>query len=288
MFRDIHPSIRLFWEGRCTPGAWHDLRRRVYDTQLVYISEGTVRLELEERLHTLPQGSLTLIPPGYAHESWVEEGESAVRHCVHFDWTVENRKKPVPVEAYMDETFDDKLMHTVPGEAALYLPLLLTPDEVAPLIPTLEHFLAEARAESGVADLLLWPILQFALQRAKGKLAVPLATSRTGRMVANLRQYLVTHYQEPVGYDDFTRITGLSKPYLCTAFKAMIGCPPTDYLTKIRMQNAAELLRSGCNMKVSEVGDAVGIPDANYFSRVFRKHFGASPRCFRMRHGTTK
>jgi AraC-like DNA-binding protein len=288
MFRDIHPSIRLFWEGRCTPESWHDLRRRMYDTQLVYISEGTVRLELEERLYAMTQGTLALIPPRYAHKSWIEEGGAAVRHCIHFDWTVERRKEPVPVEAYMDEKFDDKLVHTVPGEVALYLPLVLTPEEVAPLIPTLEHFLAEARAESVVADMLLWPILQFALQRAKGKLDVPLATSRTGCMVATLRQYLVTHCQEPVGYDDFTLLTGLSKSYMCTAFKAMIGCPPTDYLTKIRMQHAAELLRSDCNMNISEVGVAVGIPDANYFSRVFRKHFGISPRCFRMRHLTTK
>ena len=281
MFRDIHPSIRLFWEGRCTPESWHDLRRRVYDTQLVYISEGSVRLELEGRLYTLGQGTLALIPPGYAHESWVEEGESAIRHCIHFDWTVERRKKPVPVEAYMDEEFNEKLMHTVPGEAALYLPLVLTPDETAPLIPTIEHFLAEARAESVVADMLLWPILQFALQRAQGKLAVPLTTSQTGQMMANLRQYIVTHYQEPVGYNDFTRITGLSKAYMCTAFKSMIGCPPTDYLTRVRMQHAAELLRSRKNMSISEVGDAVGIPDANYFSRVFRRHFGMSPRKFR-------
>ena len=59
-----------------------------------------------------------------------------------------------------------------------------------------------------------------------------------------------------------------------------MGMSPNDYLRKCRMERAAELLCSS-ELAVSDVCVQVGMPDAQYFSRVFKAHFGISPSIYR-------
>ena len=62
-----------------------------------------------------------------------------------------------------------------------------------------------------------------------------------------------------------------------------MGTSPNDYLRKCRMERAAELLNNS-ESTVSEVCVQVGIPDAQYFSRVFKAYFGVSPSIYREQH----
>jgi YesN/AraC family two-component response regulator len=55
---------------------------------------------------------------------------------------------------------------------------------------------------------------------------------------------------------------------------------PVQYLTKIRIQKAAELLRS-TSSSVTDIADEVGYANANYFNKVFRKAVGVSAGTFR-------
>jgi AraC-like DNA-binding protein len=59
-----------------------------------------------------------------------------------------------------------------------------------------------------------------------------------------------------------------------------MGMSPNDYLKKCRMERAAELLGNP-EMAINEVCAQVGMPDAQYFSRVFKAYFGVSPSVYR-------
>ena len=52
---------------------------------------------------------------------------------------------------------------------------------------------------------------------------------------------------------------------------------PMDYLIRMRIDKAVHLLRRG-GMRVTEVSEAVGFNDSNYFARQFRQVTGQSPR----------
>ncbi len=56
----------------------------------------------------------------------------------------------------------------------------------------------------------------------------------------------------------------------------MVGLTPTDYLAHVRIQQASRLLSAGVR-PIASVAAAVGIPDQNYFARVFRRRTGRSP-----------
>jgi len=70
--------------------------------------------------------------------------------------------------------------------------------------------------------------------------------------------------------------------YLVRAFGNVAGLPPMAYLRRRRLELATTLLvRSG--QSVGEVGNLVGWPDANYFTRRFRAEFGLTPSAYRTR-----
>lgn len=54
----------------------------------------------------------------------------------------------------------------------------------------------------------------------------------------------------------------------------------TAYVTKVRMEEAARLLRE-TDEKTYRIAEATGFSDPNYFSYVFKRHFGLSPSKFR-------
>jgi AraC-like DNA-binding protein len=67
---------------------------------------------------------------------------------------------------------------------------------------------------------------------------------------------------------------------LSTQFKQEKGMTLTDYINKKRMEYAVSLLQNSGDY-IQEVGEQCGFLDANYFSRLFKKHYGLSPREFR-------
>jgi AraC-like DNA-binding protein len=73
-----------------------------------------------------------------------------------------------------------------------------------------------------------------------------------------------------------------SPEYLRKLFKKETGLSPLKYLTKIRLENAKRLLNLRPNdqnrLKIKEISEMCGFPDPLYFSRIFKKYYGHSPR----------
>lgn len=74
----------------------------------------------------------------------------------------------------------------------------------------------------------------------------------------------------------------LNYDYIRKTFKKETGMTPHDYLLKERMTLAQQLISSGISNRfspysVSQIAEACGFADPLYFSRVFKKYFGASP-----------
>ncbi|MBD3240496.1 MAG: helix-turn-helix domain-containing protein [Chitinivibrionales bacterium] len=91
------------------------------------------------------------------------------------------------------------------------------------------------------------------------------------------RQYLEAHYWEKITLPRLARIANLSAPHFCTQFRKAFNHSPITYLLRYRLAQAAYLLLDR-NARVGEVARRVGIDDVHYFSRVFKRQYGKSPR----------
>lgn len=93
-------------------------------------------------------------------------------------------------------------------------------------------------------------------------------------------EYLHEHYHEPVTLNEVAEYTLVSTYYISRMFKKEMGKNFVDYLNELRIEKAKELLKD-VRYKTYEVAEKVGIPDAHYFSRLFKKYVGITPTEYR-------
>ena len=104
--------------------------------------------------------------------------------------------------------------------------------------------------------------------------------SRKRLELAAVKEYLDEHFTEKIMLEELAEKFFINKFYLSKIFKETYGTTVNNYLIAKRITRAKQLLRF-TDMTVDEVGVAVGMGDANYFSRMFRKVEGISPREYR-------
>lgn len=112
-------------------------------------------------------------------------------------------------------------------------------------------------------------------------------TSRVHTPLIHLGQvisHLENHYAEPIGVAALCRIAHLSRSTLFRAFRRSTGLTPLEYLIRLRVRRAGELLRHS-QLAIKEIAAQTGFRDSNYFSRQYRRVTGESPRATRHRHG---
>ncbi|WP_298545844.1 AraC family transcriptional regulator [uncultured Aquimarina sp.] len=89
--------------------------------------------------------------------------------------------------------------------------------------------------------------------------------------------YLHDSYQSKnIDIEELSLISGLSEYHLYSSFKAIYQQTPHQYLNRLRMQKAKQLINSG-KMTISEISDTLQFPDLPTFSKLFKKTYGITP-----------
>lgn len=94
-----------------------------------------------------------------------------------------------------------------------------------------------------------------------------------------LKIYIDTNYAQNLTTDTLCATLGISRSLLYKISKETFGCGVSQYITELRIEKAKELLRES-EMKVAEIAAAVGIPDYSYFTKVFKKMTGCTPKSY--------
>ncbi len=89
-------------------------------------------------------------------------------------------------------------------------------------------------------------------------------------------EFMQKNYMEKISIGDIAEEVHLSASYLSHIFSQTFGCTLTDYLTRIRL-NQAKIMLGNLSMSIGQVAVACGFDDVSYFSRVFKKVEGISP-----------
>lgn len=93
----------------------------------------------------------------------------------------------------------------------------------------------------------------------------------------NVHSALLEDISEPPDLNELAKSVGMSNTKMKQLFKQIYGDSMYNYYLKARMEDAAYLLKHA-NLSVSEVGHRVGYSNMSHFSRMFRKHYGTSPK----------
>lgn len=99
-------------------------------------------------------------------------------------------------------------------------------------------------------------------------------------VITRAKEYILEHQSEDLSLGQVARAVNTSTFYFCKMFKKVTGINFTDYLSRVRVEKAKNLLLNP-NLRVSEIAFEVGFQSLTHFNRVFKKIVGQSPSEFR-------
>ena len=98
--------------------------------------------------------------------------------------------------------------------------------------------------------------------------------------VSDAVEYIAKHYAESLHLSDIADYVHINPQHLCRVFKKELGETINEYITRIRIDEAKRLLSDERKLAY-EVAELVGFKDAAYFSLIFKKITGQSPKNFK-------
>ncbi|WP_040950753.1 response regulator [Gorillibacterium massiliense] len=102
------------------------------------------------------------------------------------------------------------------------------------------------------------------------------------RIISHIQAYIEEHLHEDVSLTKVGEYMYLHPVYLSRLYKKETGESLSSYITRMRMEKAAHLLRS-TNKKVSDIAEEVGYHKTQYFIRLFKETYECTPQTFRNR-----
>lgn len=98
--------------------------------------------------------------------------------------------------------------------------------------------------------------------------------------IQQAKEYIAKNYEKNISLTDISEQVYLNPSYFSRIFKQQCGINVVDYVNKVRIDVAKELLKN-TNMKVVDVAEKVGFNSSGYFSNVFRRYTGENPKDYR-------
>ena len=154
-------------------------------------------------------------------------------------------------------------------------PYLLQDDENQSLLHLMQDALWHFEAAAPDTGTLLSAYGQLLVQHVS--LRRPSAPQ--SQVVEDLAQCIAQNFANPFfELDEQLRSAPYRYDYLCRLFRQELNTTPHKYLANLRLETAANMLRQGDGRSITEIARMCGYSDPLYFSRVFKKRYGVSPR----------
>jgi AraC-like DNA-binding protein/ligand-binding sensor protein len=99
-------------------------------------------------------------------------------------------------------------------------------------------------------------------------------------MITKARQYIQENQEEDLTLGQVAKAVNASSFYFCKMFKKATGLNFTEYVSRVRIESAKNLLLNP-NLRISEIAYQVGFQSLTHFNRVFKKIVGEAPTEYR-------
>lgn len=114
----------------------------------------------------------------------------------------------------------------------------------------------------------------------KSKVRAEEEGSETREEIEEIIRYIEHNYDKSITLDTLARHSNYSKRHFTRLFREVSGLSPMDYLNKVRIKNASDLLVRS-DMSIIEISRLCGFEDNNLFSRRFKAFFNLTPSQYR-------
>lgn len=248
------------------------------EVQLTKISKGEGNLIVGDYIGRFKPGDLVLLGPGIPH----------VFRSDNSYYKVGNKKRVFSESLFYDLKILEKHFHVFDGFSGVieFFKSLNGCYRVADETHYLSKRITRLREETGLLRLIVsMEILHHVMhagviQRLNKMGMVRNYSSKEGKRMEKVIQFIMAESRRPVELAEIAEVASMNSEAFCRFFKQRTRKTFTEFLNEVRITNACQLLGDK-DMSISEIAHETGFTHLSYFSRVFKKMNGCTPKEFR-------
>jgi AraC-like DNA-binding protein len=229
--------------------------------EIFYITSGKGSLVIDEQTHPVGKDDLVVINPRVQHTE------------------ISNKSQPLD---YIVLGVEGMELSVGNNEQQFHIISCGAAD--APLRSYVTEMLQEMEAKASNHELLCQRLLEVLLIRVmrhfdRSARMVP-SRKKVSKECAAARRYIDSHFRDNLTLDQLAEIVHINKYHMVHSFTKAYGVSPINYLLSLRLQESRYLLQS-TDHSMAQISQMVGFSSPCYFSQVFHKAMGMSPREYR-------
>jgi AraC-like DNA-binding protein len=295
-FLQVAPYVRFvhFFDA---PDSWIQKPRIIYDHELIFVKEGRCMCRIENIETEIKTGDLLLMRPYVEHSMWLPENAGFQCYAVHFDFLYPGEMFDFsPYDVYLKQ--DPRSSLAAEGEPRMRPIIELGEIDIPYIFPSQQAYRFSAgfgrltdlfQDRSFGSHVRLRAAMLDIIGLIIGELSTEEGVSQVHPhkdKIVDVIKTMQERYHEELDLNKLAAACLLSPKYFRSLFKQATGKSAGEFLTDIRMEKAKQLLMERKH-SVQEVARMVGFEDFFYFSKIFKKTEGLSPKFYMESIGRT-
>ncbi|ACI19046.1 AraC family transcriptional regulator [Dictyoglomus thermophilum] len=260
----VHEDIFVYRNGVVNPH-WHN------EFEILYMERGIGKFYVDGYEYKLNEGEYLFVNSGSIH-SGLEMIKRSIGYAIVFDLRLLYSEEP----DYCKHEYFLPLINK-----RYHIPSNLNDEHIRnDICRIIEVFKEKSYGyELYIKSLLFdifWRVFKYYAERRNqdGRLGYKI------ERIKDVLNYINQNYNKNLSLDELSRQVDMSKFYLCRLFKESLRMSPVEYINKVRVDKAMELLIN-TDMSVSEIAFECGFDNISYFIKVFKKYMHTTPLKFR-------
>lgn len=256
--KDCYPTAMGYYPS----ATGHRMQRRRHDDNLlIYCTEGRGTLHAGEWQGEVEAGQVMLLPQGLQHHYEADPAEPWTLFWVHFQGAATGI-----FQQYLG--FREQRPVVNAGISPLMIGAFTSLMEVRRTGYSTRAFV---NAANQLRHLFSQMALEINAQRGRG---------RGGFELAQVQAFMLENIDQPLTLEQLAATVNMSKFHFAKRYKAMSGYSPVKHFQNMKIEHACYLL-DATDLTVGAVASRLGYDDPLYFSRLFKRTIGVSPRTYR-------
>ncbi len=247
-------------------------------SEIAIVTGGTAVHRIDMESFPLKKGDVLIIHPGCTH-TYDNAGKLKLINIIY------DARMPLPALGTCGLSFISRMFPAqYPDKKENLAPLAkLKEEDIEPiygLSRRLDFEVRHLRPGKQIQILAIFMEIIIYLARCENRYAETKSFNFELNKVIN---YMDKHYPEKITIADLKKVANMSERNLFRQFRNVFSVSPNEYLTHIRIQRSAELLRD-TNKQIGTIALECGFCDSNHFAKVFNKMIGTTPKKFRQQN----
>lgn len=254
------------------PHATHHYRQRTTSIDqyvLIYCISGSGKYKIENRQYEVKANQYFILPAYIPHAYASNNEDPWTIYWIHFKGTL------APYYAQTGEapiTISSNLNSRIADRNAIFEDIFMTLSD--------GYTIENLRYTTSLLHFYLGSLQYLPIYRKYHKRAESDTKSEENLIINAALKYMEENIGKSITLQDIAKYTGYSISHFSMLFKSNTGHSPLSYFNKMKIKKACELLDT-TDLKINQISSMVGFNDSLYFSRLFSKIVGISPKKYR-------